>query len=502
MGSLNLDLGKFRDIHRGERAFIMANGPSLNKMELSHLDNETVFGANAGFLIYKHYSWRHRYFFCVDSRVVFDRLDDLFQLALDNPDTVLFLPRSVNVLHEDGSSTVRSVEVEIPEKLQNIVFFNMYPIGDLRVGGGFCKNLIRGVTEPFTVVATMIEFAVYMGFSEIYLIGADTNYQIDSTVKQSGSQGPEGVKSLLVSTDDDPNHFDPSYFGAGREWHAPNTSRMVAHYERIKELLPGQVRVWNAGIDSKLDVFARCNFELIFEKRQIDEIKIIANFFDGKSHGLMIDVGACTGDSAVHFLRKGWSVICFEPDAANREVLEKRVAQFENLVRIDRRAVGATDEIGKQFFKSDLSIGISGLLDFHDSHYASGTVDLVSLTTVADEYDIKAVDFLKIDVEGWDLDVLKGFPWTKIHPQVVIAEFEDQKTGSPLGHVWSDIAEFLLAKGYSVYVSEWFPIIGYGQRHSWRRLVKFPCQLMHRKAWGNLIGFREDPGLQRLNDLI
>lgn len=264
MGSLNLDLGEFRDVHQGARAFIMANGPSLNKMDLSHLDNEIVFGANAGFLMYKNYSWKHKYFFCVDSRVVFDRRDDLLQLALDNPDTVLFLPRSVNVLHEDGSLTVRSVEVEIPKKLKNIVFFNMYPIGDPRVGGGLSKNLIRGVTEPFTVTATMIEFAVYMGFSEVYLIGADTNYHIDSSVKQSGSKGPEGVKSLLVSTDDDPNHFDPSYFGAGRKWHAPNTSRMIAHYERIRELLPPQVRVWNAGIDSRLEVFDKKPFDELF----------------------------------------------------------------------------------------------------------------------------------------------------------------------------------------------------------------------------------------------
>lgn len=266
MGSLNLDLGKFRDIHKDARAFIMANGPSLNKMDLSYLDGEIVFGANAGFLIYKHYAWKHKYFFCVDARVVFDRLDDLFQLALDNPDTVLFLPKSVNVLHEDGLSTVRSVEDEIPKKLQNIVFFNMYPIGDPRVGAGLCKNLIRGVTEPFTVTATMIEFAVYMGFSEVYLIGADTNYQIDSSVKQAGSMGPEGVKSLLISTNDDPNHFDASYFGPGRKWHAPNTNRMIAHYERIKMLLPPQVRVWNAGIDSKLNAYERCNFESIFEK--------------------------------------------------------------------------------------------------------------------------------------------------------------------------------------------------------------------------------------------
>lgn len=498
MESLNLDLAKFRDIHKGARAFVMANGPSLNKMDLSGLVNEIVFGANAGFLIYKHYSWKHKYFFCVDSRVVFDRLDELFQLALDNPDTVLFLPRSVNELQEDGSSAIRSVEGEIPEKLQNIVFFNMYPIGDSRVGAGLSENLVRGVTEPFTVTATMIEFAVYMGFAEIYLIGADTHYKVDSSVKQSGSMGPEGVKSLLVSTDDDTNHFDPSYFGQGRKWHAPNTGRMAAHYARIAELLPEDVRVFNAGVDSQLDVFPKCEFSSLLKPvKNIDEVKLIANYFAGVSKGLMIDVGACTGDSARHFLAKGWDVFCFEPDVQNRTVLEQALTPYREQLKIDPRAIGAIDEFSKPLYKSDISVGISGLLDFHDSHYVADRVDVVSMSSIFDEYRLEYLDFLKIDVEGFDLDVLRGFPWSKCHPSVITAEYEDRKT-KKLGHLWWEIAEFLTGKGYAVYVSEWYPITEYGQRHSWRRLVKYPCKLLDPNGWGNLLAFLYDPGLDEL----
>jgi hypothetical protein len=56
MECLNLDLGKFRDIHKGAARFY--NGEwSLFEQNgfMSYLDGEIVFGANAGFLIYKHY---------------------------------------------------------------------------------------------------------------------------------------------------------------------------------------------------------------------------------------------------------------------------------------------------------------------------------------------------------------------------------------------------------------------------------------------------------------
>lgn len=264
MEDLNIQLGKFRDIHKGQRAFVMANGPSLNKMDLSPLKGEIVFGANAGFLIYKKYDWRHKYYFCVDSRVVFDRLADLEKLAETNKEMICFLPEAVNVLKEDNTSERLSVESAIAKPRPNVTFFKMFPIGDQRVGQGLSENLIRGVTEPFTVTATMIEFAIYMGFSEIFLIGADTNYVINSSVEQRGGMGPEGIKSLLISTEADPNHFDASYFGPGRKWHAPNIKRMIAHYQRIKDLLPKGVQIWNAGIESKLKVFDLKPFSELF----------------------------------------------------------------------------------------------------------------------------------------------------------------------------------------------------------------------------------------------
>src|SRR3546814_14933106 len=53
------------------------------------------------------------------------------------------------------------------------------------------------------------------------------------------------------------------------------------------------------------------------------------------------------------------------------------------------------------------------------------------------------------------------------------------------------MAGFLLEQVSRVYVSEWHPIVRYGIRHDWRRLVPYPCELSDPSARGNLLAFRD-----------
>jgi hypothetical protein len=90
--------------------------------------------------------------------------------------------------------------------------------------------------------------------------------------------------------------------------------------------------------------------------------------------------------------------------------------------------------------------------------------------------------------------VLKGIDLSRHSVDVVLCEFEDSKT-IPLGYTTDDLAEHLESFGYTVYVSEWHPIISYGTRHDWRALKRYPCELEDSNAWGNLIAFKTDPGI-------
>ena len=129
-----------------------------------------------------------------------------------------------------------------------------------------------------------------------------------------------------------------------------------------------------------------------------------------------------------------------------------------------------------------------------DSHHAAGSVDVTTVAEVVSRLGLTHVDFLKIDVEGFDFSVLKGVPWNSLQPDVIEAEFEDGKT-VPLGHTYHDVCDFLVEKGYTVYLSEWHPIVRYGIPHDWRQVVKYPTKIACENAWGNIVAFRVDPGL-------
>lgn len=233
---------------------------------------------------------------------------------------------------------------------------------------------------------------------------------------------------------------------------------------------------------------------------RVDETGVVARLLaqrTGAAH-VMLDVGAHIGSSAAFFHKLGWTIFCFEPDPGNRRKLTAAFGGKEG-VTIDPRAVSDKKASGVSFFTSPESTGISGLSAFRQTHAESARVDVTTIADIVAERGLASVDFLKIDVEGFDFSVLKGVPWDRLRPDVIECEFEDAKT-VPLGHDWKDIAQFLNDKGYAVYVSEWHPIIRYGVAHDWRRLFRFGDGDIVPDAWGNLLAFREAPGLAAIGE--
>lgn len=55
-------LKKFKNIHKGQRCFIIGTGPSLTVEDLELLKDEICFGSNRIFEIYPRTSWRPTYY--------------------------------------------------------------------------------------------------------------------------------------------------------------------------------------------------------------------------------------------------------------------------------------------------------------------------------------------------------------------------------------------------------------------------------------------------------
>ena len=202
---------------------------------------------------------------------------------------------------------------------------------------------------------------------------------------------------------------------------------------------------------------------------------------------VMVDVGAQFGESFTPFRQQGWRILAFEPDPDPRkqEAL-KALACAE--VMIVRRALAEHSREAADFYASYVSTGISTLVPFHESHRAVGKVEVSTLALELAKEKLNRVDFIKVDTEGHDLFVLKGFPWGRpeLRPRAVLCEYEDAKT-RPLGYTWQDMADFLVAQGYAVLVSEWKPIVRYGVRHDWLGLQRYPGARVNPDGWGNLI---------------
>lgn len=235
-----------------------------------------------------------------------------------------------------------------------------------------------------------------------------------------------------------------------------------------------------------------------------DETDVVAAYLVGKSpHGSMIDIGAHQGSALAPFLENDWKIWAFEPDHQNRAKLQQRLSNHRNKgnVQLETGCVSNKSQKGVPFYQSEESTGISGLSAFRATHKEAQRVDTVSLADYFQGQEMPVVDFLKIDTEGHDLFVLQGFPWERNRPKVIECEFEDLKT-KPLGYRTKDMADFLVGKGYTVYVSEWHPILRYGQRHDWHRLMKYPCELACPESWGNLLAFSCPPEDAKLIELI
>ena len=233
-----------------------------------------------------------------------------------------------------------------------------------------------------------------------------------------------------------------------------------------------------------------------------DDLDILFKYFIKvkKQHsGVMFDVGAHLGEVSYNYLKAGFEVYAFEPDLNKNKIeLLNRLKKFKNF---HLSQLAASDTSGKEldFYTSDVSTGISSALKFHDSHVLSGKVKTIALRDFINDNGIKAIDFVKIDTEGYDYFVIKGLGLEKIKPAFIICEYENVKS-EVLGYKLRDMLSYLEKYNYKIIISEWYPIRRYGKKHEWKQFL-YPPDLPDEKSWGNLLAIQL-PHYSEFSDFI
>jgi FkbM family methyltransferase len=207
----------------------------------------------------------------------------------------------------------------------------------------------------------------------------------------------------------------------------------------------------------------------------------------------MLDVGACFGQMAIPFLSQGWEVHLFEPDPESCAVLERNVSPFGDKARVVATAVSNGDARTISFHKSRTR-GLSGLSA--SPYGATAEIIEVPCMRLADycaQQGLSTIDFLKIDAEGHDFEVLRSLDFGRVAPRIIMVEFGTSFHGQGVGELERLIAE-MKQNGYRSV------IFGYDDDSNIRNgiwtyelscvTLDAPCPAAAAQLFGNVIFFQ------------
>lgn len=225
-----LNLASFTDKHRGQAAWIVGNGPSLNKMDLSALQGRVNFCMNRIYLGVEKFGFTPRYYTVEDVFVAEDTPDEINNLPY-----IKFLPKDLSYCLADADNVCW---------VDFIRRYKEFPL--------FTDDALAGIYWGSTVTYLAIQLAWHMGCDPIVLIGVDFDYTVPAY-----AEGPE-----ITSREADPNHFHPEYFGPGKRWHHPRLDLVELAYQKAREHIESHNRrIINAGVGGKLTVFERMAYQ-------------------------------------------------------------------------------------------------------------------------------------------------------------------------------------------------------------------------------------------------
>ena len=158
--------------------------------------------------------------------------------------------------------------------------------------------------------------------------------------------------------------------------------------------------------------------------------------FGKRKNGFFIDVGAEQPviDSVTYKLYlNGWRGINIEPQPEYFKQLESMRPEDINL----NLAIGLAEDASLDFYTTTNAIGLAGFGESARNELIKQgytaekiKVEVNSLDNVCSDQNVREIDFLKIDVEGHELQVLRSFSFTTIRPKLVIIEATKPNTSS------------------------------------------------------------------------
>lgn len=233
-------LAEFKDIHKGERCFILGNGPSLNLIDISKIKDEITFGSNRVYKAFSEWGFHTKYWGMIDELFISQIGDEALQSIPD--DVFKFMPfKDLYFLDWRSYKNIIPCNFLSTDASQDLQF-SVDPFA-LYEGG--------------TVTYLLIQIAAIMGCNPIYLLGVDHTFPVQARKDQ-----------FCFTPSDDSQHFHPNYSNdnllMNYGWPDVATSAYALAYQELSRM--GR-EIYNASPGTKLEAIPKMKFEdIAFEQ--------------------------------------------------------------------------------------------------------------------------------------------------------------------------------------------------------------------------------------------
>ena len=205
--------------------------------DLHLIKDEISFTVNSGPNMYNKVDWRAKYYAVFDNVSLYQieeainshcEYDGIFTFNIDNiiknKDKVVYLPTDFSCSY-----------------CLNTFWDKYFP--NIFKSSAFSDDISKIIYSGATVVYTCIQIAVYMGFSEIYLLGVDCDYSNE-------------LKHAVISMNGEEMKYNQN------EW-LKTENKMIKQFTDLSKHLDPNIKVFNATRGGKLEAFPRVNLEYI-----------------------------------------------------------------------------------------------------------------------------------------------------------------------------------------------------------------------------------------------
>lgn len=252
------EIAILKDIHKGKRCFIIGNGPSLSPTDLDalHKNNEICFASNYINRIYPYTKWRPNYYMIMDTTI----LSEDFAIIKEAEADMIILPELAQRYYGDIDSAHLIIKSAVDSGTPVAAVVVLVAAGNT-LKPYFSSDASRLIYSIWTVTASHLQLAAYMGFSEIYLLGCDNTpgdlHDVEKFVSEQTHFYKENDMDINIA-------LKTQSYVANAELRKVQTQKQYEYFDEYSRT--HGFRLYNATRGGNLEAFERVDFDKLFDR--------------------------------------------------------------------------------------------------------------------------------------------------------------------------------------------------------------------------------------------